>query len=138
MDDGVAVKESLAADVDMTVGDVFEAGYSSFNDTDTSPEVDAAFRSQRRIAVGYFLLFLVGVLGVAIGTVWSGWATNGRVFGGFSPSFLMTAIGLYLFFVVVGVAAATLANTVDERMLGATSVPRPDRDQASSTTRGGR
>lgn len=100
-------------------------GFSSFHDVDTSAEVDAAFRSQRRIAVTYFVLFLVVVGGVALVTVSSSWATADRVLGGFSPSFLMTAIGLYLFFVVVGVAAASLANGVDDRMLGADSLPGP-------------
>lgn len=98
-------------------------GYSSFHDVDTSAEVDAAFRSQRRIAVGYVTVFLIGVLGVAVGTVSSSWSTDSRVFGGFSPSFLMTAFGLYIFFVVIGLAAASLANGVDDRMMGASSLP---------------
>ncbi len=99
------------------------SGYSSFHDVDTLAEVDAAFRSQRRIAIGYATLFLIGVLGVAVGTVSSSWSTDSRVFGGFSPSFLMTAFGLYIFFVVIGIAAASLANGVDERMMGASSLP---------------
>lgn len=100
-------------------------GYSSFHDVDTSAEVDAAFRSQRRIAVAYFMLFVVVLAGVAVGTVASGWATSQGLPGGFSPSFLMTAVGLYLFFVAVGLAAASLANAVDDRMLGADSLPNP-------------
>ncbi len=106
----------------------FDAGgYSSFHDVDTLAEVDAAFRSQRRIAVGYFALFLIGILGLALGTVRSTWATTGRVLGGFSPSFMMTAIGLYGFFVVIAMAAAGLANAVDRRMLGASSLEAHDR-----------
>lgn len=100
-------------------------GFASFHDVDTEAEVDAAFRSQRRIAVSYCMLFLVGVLGVAAATVWLEWSTTERVFGGFSPSFLMAAVGLYLFFVVIGVAAASLANGIDERMMGADSLADP-------------
>lgn len=98
-------------------------GYSSFHDVDTSAEVDAAFRSQRRIAVTYFAVFMIGIVGLGLGTVLSGWANGNRVFGGFSPSFLFAAIGLYAFFVVLAVAAATLANGVDNQMLGASSLP---------------
>lgn len=114
-------------------------GYATFHDVDTSAEVDAAFRSQRRIAVAYCVLFLVGVLGVAAVMVSSNWANTDGLLGGFSPSFLMTAIGLYLFFVIIAVAAASLANGVDERMMGASSLPEqnlsgPDR-QADAITR---
>ncbi len=104
-------------------GELTVEGYASFHDADTSAEVDAAFRSQRRIAVAYCTFFLLGVLGVAAGTVTSSWATTDRVLGGFSPSFLMMAIGLYIFFVIIGLAAATLANAVDDRMMGASSLP---------------
>lgn len=105
-----------------------EDGYSTFHDVDTSAEVDAAFRSQRRIAIGYFVVFLIGLVGVGLSIVFSRWAIGNRVFGGFSPSFLLAAVGLYGFFVIVAVAAATLANGVDNQMLGASSLPwRPSR-----------
>lgn len=97
-------------------------GFASFHDVDTEAEVDAAFRSQRRIAASYCVIFLVGVLGVAAATVWLDWSTTTKIVGGFSPSFLMAGVGLYLFFVVIGVAAASLANGADERMLGASSL----------------
>jgi hypothetical protein len=103
---------------------VFDDEYSSFHDVDTSAEVDAAFRSQRRIALTYFVVFVLVLVGVAVATVTSGWATADGLVGGFSPSFLMTAVGLYLFFVLLGAAAAGLANGVDDRMLGASSLPR--------------
>lgn len=103
-----------------------EDGFASFHDVDTAAEVDAAFRSQRRIALSYSAIFLVGVLGVAAATVWLDWSTADRVLGGFSPSFLMAAFGLYLFFVTIGLAAASLANGIDDRMMGASSlVDRP-------------
>lgn len=98
-------------------------GFSSFHDDDTSAEVDAAFRSQRRIAVAYFVVFVAAVGGVAGATVWSRWSTTDLVLGGFSPSFLTTAVGLYLFFVLLAIAASTLANGVDDRMLGAPAAP---------------
>ncbi len=129
IDSGIALGGQLYARIGDQLHDMdlfSEAdGYASFHDADTAAEVDAAFRSQRRIAIGYFVVFLAGVLGVALGTVFSSWATEGRVFGGFSPSFLMTGVGLYVFFLAVGAAAASLANGVDDRMLGASSIPPP-------------
>lgn len=106
------------------VPDLVDAGsYSSFHDVDTSAEVDAAFRSQRRIATTYLVVFVVVVAMVALGTVALPWATADQAIAGFSPSFLAIAVGLYLFFVVIGVAAASLANGVDDRMMGANSLP---------------
>lgn len=97
-------------------------GYASFNDTDTPAEVFAVWRTQRRLAVSYMALFLVGTLGVgvAIGTI--PWVTDTTVFDGFSPGFLLAAAGLYVFFLGIGVAAASLANGVEHRMMGADSV----------------
>jgi hypothetical protein len=40
-----------------------------------------------------------------------------------SPSFVMAAFGLYVFFFVIGLAAATLSTAVESRMLGG-----PDED----------
>ncbi len=118
-----------------------EDGYSSFHDVDTPADVDAAFRSQRRIAVAYFVVFVVVVAGVAAVTVASDWATSGRVLGGFSPSFLAAAVGLYVLFVALGIAAAGLANGVDDRMMGADSLPPPRRSRTPgewARARGGR
>ncbi len=100
-----------------------EDGYSSFHDVDTSAEVDAAFRSQRRIALGHFTVFLIGIVGLGLSILLSDWAIGDRVVGGFSPSFLLAAIGLYGLFVVIAVAGASLANGVDNKMLGASSLP---------------
>ena len=93
-------------------------GYSSFNDVDTPAEVDAVFRIQRRIAFGHFAVFLVVTLGVGFTLVGLQWAAESQVFGGFSPGFALAGIGLYVFFVVIGVAAASLANGVEDRMMG--------------------
>jgi len=97
-------------------------GYASFDDTDTPAEVFAVFRIQRRLALSYMALFLIGTLGVgwAIGTL--DWVTDTSVFDGFSPGFVLAAFGLYAFFLVLGLAAASLANGVEHRMMGATSV----------------
>lgn len=118
-------------------GELGDEGYSSFHDVDTPAEVDAAFRSQRRIAVTYFVVFAVVVAAVSGVTVASEWATTDRILGGFRPSFLMTAVGLYLLFVAIGVASAGLANGVDDRMLGADSLPSPGRSSAPITARPG-
>jgi len=97
-------------------------GYASFNDTDTPAEVFAVWRIQRRIALSYMAVFLIGTLGVglAIGTL--PWATDTSVFDGFSPGFVLAAFGLYAFFLLLGAAAASLANAVEHRMMGAPSV----------------
>lgn len=95
---------------------------------DTLAEVDAAFRTQRRIAVGYYVLFLVIILAVPALTLVLDWWWQGRVVGGMSPSFLMAAAGLYLCFFILALAAATLATAVEDRMLGGAEPPEPDRE----------
>ena len=88
---------------------------------DTPAEVDAIFRTLRRVAVGYFILFLIVVLAVPVLTVAIGWWSLGRVLGGMSPSFMMAAFGLYLCFFLIAVLAATLSSAVEDRMLGGPS-----------------
>lgn len=85
---------------------------------DTPAEVDAAFRTLRRVAVGYFTVFLVAVTGVPALTLTLGWWSQGRLIGGMSPGFVMAAFGLYVFFFLTGLAAATLSTAVEARMLG--------------------
>ncbi len=102
-------------------------GYASFSDADTPAEVDAVFRLQRRIAVAHFITFMFVTLGVSVAVVTLDWAATSRVFGGFSPGFVLAAIGLYLFFVIVAVAAASLANSIEDRMMGAGSLPSEPR-----------
>ncbi|MDV6012574.1 hypothetical protein F8178_08825 [Haloechinothrix sp. LS1_15] len=87
-------------------------------------EVDATFRTLRRVAFGYFTVFLVVVAAVPVLTLALDWWSQGRLIGGMSPSFAMAAFGLYVFFFVLAIAAATLANAVEDRMLGG-----PERDQ---------
>jgi len=45
-----------------------------------------------------------------------------------SPMFAMTACGLYAFFFVICLAAATLSNAVEERMLGGPGREAPHED----------
>lgn len=97
-------------------------GFASFNDTDTPAEVLAVWRIQRRIALSYMAVFLMATLCVGLAIHMLPWATNTAVFAGFSPGFVLAAFGLYAFFLVVGWAAASLANAVEHRMMGATSV----------------
>lgn len=103
---------------------VFETshGYASFNDTDTPAEVFAVWRIQRRLALSYMALFLIGTVGVGIAIDTIPWVTDTTVFDGFSPGFVLAAFGLYVFFLAIGVAAASLANAVEHRMMGAASV----------------
>lgn len=97
-------------------------GYASFDDTDTSAEVLAVWRAQRRIAFGYMAVFLLVTLGVGVAIDTLPWVTDTNVLNGFSPGFVLAAFGLYVFFVVVGVAAGSAANAVEQRMMGAASV----------------
>jgi hypothetical protein len=85
---------------------------------DTPAEVDAAFRTQRRIALGYFLVFLVVTLTVPLLALVLDWWSEGELLGSLSPNFVMVALGLYAFFFTIGLAAAGLATAVEERMLG--------------------
>jgi hypothetical protein len=85
---------------------------------DSPAEVAAAARTQRRIAVGYGLVFLVAILVVPALTLTLPWWSTSRLLGGMSPSFVTVAGGLYVFFLVLGIAVSTLAHSVEGRMLG--------------------
>ncbi|GAA1449740.1 hypothetical protein ACFP47_00060 [Nesterenkonia lacusekhoensis] len=87
---------------------------------DTPAEVDAAFRTLRRVAVTYFIVFLAVVAAFPVLTMTVDWWTESRLLGELSPAFLAAAVGLYVVFVVIGVAAATLSSSVEARMLGGT------------------
>jgi hypothetical protein len=91
---------------------------SEVDEHDTPAEVDATFRTLRRVAVGYFTVFVVAVTGVPALTLTLDWWSQGRLIGGMSPGFVMAAFGLYVFFFLVGLAAATLSTAVEARMLG--------------------
>lgn len=85
---------------------------------DSPAEIEATFHTQRRVAVGYFLVFVVVTFTVPVLSLTWSWWTGARLLGGMSPSFLMAAVGLYVFFLALGVLAATLADAVEDRMLG--------------------
>jgi len=85
---------------------------------DGHSEVVAAARTQRRIALGYGLVFVLAILSVPMLSLSLPWWTGSRLVGGMSPSFVVVAGGLYVFFLALGVAAATLARSVEDRMLG--------------------
>ncbi|MEX0834726.1 MAG: hypothetical protein WD010_01445 [Nitriliruptor sp.] len=97
------------------------AGFSS--STDTPAEVDAAAQTQLRTALGYGLVFLLVTGTVPALTLLLPWWSESRLAGGLSPNFLVAAVGLYVFFLVLGIAAATLASSIEDRMLGG---PDPD------------
>lgn len=87
---------------------------------DTPAEVDAAFRTLRRVAVTYFIVFLAVVAAFPVLTMTLDWWTESRLLGELSPAFLAAAVGLYVVFAVIGIAAATLSSSVESRMLGGT------------------
>jgi len=85
---------------------------------DTPAEVDAVFRTQRRIAFGYALLFIGGVLIIPTLTLFTDWWTTGRLAGWWTATFAAEGPGLYIFFFALGISAASLSSGVENRMLG--------------------
>jgi hypothetical protein len=85
---------------------------------DTAAEVDATFRTLRRVAVGYFAVFLLAVAAFPVLSLTLDWWSDARLVGGMSPGFLVASFGLYVFFAVLGLAAARLSSAVEQRMLG--------------------
>ena len=85
---------------------------------DTPAEVDAAFRTMRRIAVTYFIAFMVVLAAFPLLTIALSWWTESRLTGSLSPAFLTAAVGLSVVFAVIGIAAARLSTSVESRMLG--------------------
>lgn len=88
---------------------------------DTPAEVDAVFRTQRRIAVGYFVAFVGGMVLIPLATL-ATTAWGGRL-SGRATGFVIAGAGLYVFFFVLALGASSLATSVEQRMLGS-----PDRD----------
>ncbi|WP_010525327.1 hypothetical protein [Nesterenkonia sp. F] len=105
---------------------------------DTPAEVDAVFRTQRRIAVTYFLLFLLLVAAFPVLTLVSDWWLEARLIGDLSPGFLTVAVGLYVLFAAIGIAAATLSSSVESRMLGTDSHADSSADSTSAADADGR
>lgn len=94
---------------------------------DTPAEVDALAATQRRSAAAYATVFLLGTLSVPLLSSTLPWWSEARLLGGLSPNFVAAAGGLYLFFAVLGVAAASLATAIEDRMLGDVDDPEVDR-----------
>lgn len=93
---------------------------------DRPDEVVAAAATQRRVALGYGAVFLLAMLAIPVLTVALPWWSGARLIGGMSPSFVAAAIGLYVGFLGLGIAAASLARDVEDRMLGhGTDEPSP-------------
>lgn len=85
---------------------------------DTPAEVDAAFRTLRRVALAYFALFLVVVAAFPILSVTLDWWLSARLLGDLSPGYLAVGVGLFVVFAGIGIAAATLSSNIEHRMLG--------------------
>lgn len=87
-------------------------------DVDTPDEVDAAYRSQLRAAVGHFLLFSLVVGGCLVAVLTLSWWTESRAISGLSPGYVVVGGGFYLAFVAIAVSGATLANGIEDSMMG--------------------
>lgn len=85
---------------------------------DTATEVSAAFRTQRRVATAYLVLFLGVIVMIPVLNSLVGWWTTGRLLGGISPAFAWSTAGLYLVIITIGVLGARVADQVERRMLG--------------------
>jgi hypothetical protein len=92
--------------------------HDPFDEFDAPAEVAAAARTQRRIALGYGLLFVLGIVASPVLSLTLPWWSGARLAGGMSPGLVVAAGGLYVFFLALGVAAASLARSVEVRMLG--------------------
>ncbi len=106
-------------------GDQARAASSGPAASDAPAEVDAAVATQRRTAIGYGLVFLLVTGSVPVLTLVLPWWSDARLAGGLSPNFLVAAVGLYVFFLALGTAAATLATAIEDRMLGGTDPDEP-------------
>lgn len=93
----------------------------AFEEFDRDAEVAATAATQRRAALGYAAVFLLVTFAVPVLNLALPWWSQARLVGGLSPSFVVAAAGLYVFFLGLGVAAATLARSVEDRMLGEAS-----------------
>ena len=125
--DDAGVDQHLQA-ADDGLDDVWSLdGPEGLDEWDAPAEVEATFRTQRRVAVGYFLVFLVVTFTVPVLSLTWSWWTSASLVGGISPSFLMAAVGLYAFFLALGLLAATLADAAEQRMLGGGGIS-PDDD----------
>ena len=85
---------------------------------DTLDKVDACFRTQRRVAVAAFALFIGVTLALPALAVVVHWGAGTPVFGGMSLSFAMAALGIYAFLFVLALAMGHVANTLEDVMLG--------------------
>ncbi len=92
--------------------------FDGLDEFDAPAEVAASARTQRRIALGYGLLFALGILATPMLSLTLPWWSGARLAGSMSPGFVVTAGGLYAFFLALGIAAASLARSVEVRMLG--------------------
>jgi hypothetical protein len=101
------------------------ADHDRLDEFDAPAEVAAAARTQRRIALGYGSLFVLGILASPLLSSTLPWWSGARLGGGMSPGFVAAAGGLYAFFLALGVAAASLARSVEVRMLGSSDEEDP-------------
>ena len=101
------------------------ANHDGLDEFDAPAEVAASARTQRRIALGYGLLFALGIFAAPVLSLTLPWWSGARLTGGMSPGFVVAAGGLYAFFLALGVAAASLARSVEVRMLGTSDEEDP-------------
>ncbi len=101
------------------------ADHSRPDEFDAPAEVAAVARTQRRIALGYGLLFVLAIFAAPVLSLTLPWWSGARLAGGMSPGFVAAAGGLYVFFLAFAIAVASLARSVEVRMLGTSQEEDP-------------
>lgn len=85
---------------------------------DSTAEVDAVFRAQRRVSFLYGLIFLTVTLTIPILSVTSDYWTGISVPGGFTLNFLFVAVLYHIIYVLIGAAYTLQANRLEQELLG--------------------
>lgn len=97
---------------------------------DSEAEIEAVFRSQRRLSLTYGAIFLGITLTIPVLVLVSPYWTSTPVLAGFSPSFLAVALFYHFLYVLIGAGYSLQANRLEEELLGQSRSQRglPPRD----------
>lgn len=85
---------------------------------DSPAEIDAIFRSQRRLGLLYGSAFLLVTMTIPVLTLTSRYWTSTPVLGGFSLNFLVVAALYHVVYGLIGAGYALQANRLEQELLG--------------------